>query len=208
MTNTFARMLLLFCLVCSWQTNAFSADNNFNASAVYLFNVVSETDAIDLDFDEGNGLAGYIAYRPLSYLMLEVGTVNFDSIKGFEQSPSVTQRTEFQVSGYTVGIKAEGSFNGLFNIWGSVGTYKWDSTFNYSITYPNFPALERFGSNSNSGSDVFYRVGVNAPLIKNINFTVEVAHFEFNDLFSNASSGQNVSFDQNFIGFGFETNFW
>ena len=182
--------------------------NKFRVNATYLFNVTAETNAGDVEFEEKNGIAASLGYRPLSFLILEVGTVNFDVIDSLRESFSETQRTEHQVSGYTAGVKLEGSFNGLFNVWGSVGQYEWDSTFNYSITYPNFPAVERLGSDQNSGSDMYYRLGVNGPLFKNVNFSVEVAHFEMTEFFSSVDSGTNMDFTQRFIGLGLEMNFW
>jgi hypothetical protein len=184
------------------------SDDSFYVNAVYLFNTLSEADAAaDTDFDGDNGQAGYFGYRLLPGLALEAGGVYFDPIGSVRRTGSQTTRTEHEVSGYTAGLRGMTSFAGLFDIWLAAGLYSWDSTFNYEIQYPNFPGTLRTGSDSHSGEDAYYRVGVTLPLTDSVRVTVESAYFELNDFFSNVGGGGNVDLEQRYIGLGFEYSF-
>lgn len=183
-----------------------ASDEKFYAQGVFLFNVITEGSTTDIDFEEGNGFAGYFGYRLLPRLSVEVGGVKFDPVDGFEVESAVALRTEFEATGYTVGIKGTGSFYDLFDYWAAAGVYSWDSTFNYEINYQHFPGLRRIGSNSNSGEDVYYRLGVSTPVMENWIISVEISHFELNDFFSNVNDG-NTDFQQRTIGLGIEAYF-
>ena len=181
-------------------------DEKFHAQGVFLFNVITEASTTDIDFNEGNGLAAYIGYHILPQLAIEVGGVKFDPVDSLEVNSGVSLETEFEATGYTVGIKGIGSFYDLFDFWGSVGMYSWDSTFNYEINYQFFPGLRRTGSNSNTGEDKYYRLGVSTPLTNNIIISVEMSEFELNDFFSGMDNG-NTDFKQRTIGLGIEAYF-
>lgn len=182
------------------------SDQKFHAQGVFLFNVATEASTTDIDFEEGNGFAAYAGYRVLPWLAVEIGGVKFDPVDSFQVESSVSLRTEFEATGYTVGIKGIGSFYDLFDYWAAAGVYAWDSTFNYEINYQDFPGLRRIGSNSNSGEDVYYRFGVSTPLMENVIISVGISHFELNDFFSGVNEG-NTDFRQRTIGLGIETYF-
>lgn len=183
-----------------------SPDEKFHAQGVYLFNVNTEADTTDIDFNEGHGFAAYIGYHILPNLAIEAGGVKFDPVDSFEVNSSVSMQTEFEATGYTLGIKGMGSFYGLFDFWASAGVYAWDSTLNYEINYQHFPGLRRIGSNSNSGEDVYYRLGASTPLMKNLIISVEISEFRLNDFFSGVDDG-NTNFRQRTVGLGVETYF-
>lgn len=181
-------------------------EEKFHVHGVYLFNVITEASTTDLDFNEGNGLAAYVGYHILPQLAIEAGGVKFDPVDSLEIIDSVSLQTEFEATGYTLGIKGIGSFYELFDFWGSVGLYAWDSTFNYEINYQFFPGLRRTGSNSNSGEDVYYRLGASTSLTDNIIISLEISRFELNDFFSDVTNG-NTDFEQRTIGLGIEAYF-
>lgn len=199
--------LLLILVLASGELSAAPApEEKFYAQGVFLFNVITEASTTNIDFDEGNGLAAYVGYRILPQLMIEAGGVKFDPVNSREVNSGVSLATKFEATGYTVGIRGTGSFYDLFDFWGGVGVYSWDSTLNYEINYQFFPGLRRTGSNSNSGEDVYLRLGASTALTNNITISLEVSQFELNDFFSGVSNG-NTDFKQRTIGLGIEAYF-
>jgi hypothetical protein len=195
-------------VLVSVKLSAAPTDEKFHLQGVYLFNVITTSSTTDVDFDESNGLAAYFGYQILPWFSVEVGGLKFDPVNGFENSGLVNLQTEFEATGYTAGIKAVGSFYELFDYWVGIGQYSWDSTFNYQLTYASFPGLNRTGSDTNSGRDMYYRIGVSAPVTQNFSLTLEVSEFELNDFFSEVDGfGENTDFKQRIIGFGVETRF-
>lgn len=206
------RYLLLIAVILSGPfavTLCAAADTGkrFYVDAVYLFNSTSDANTADVDFDGDNGQAGYLGYRFIPSLSVEIGGAYFQPIDGVLSTPAQVQTTEHEVSGYTLGIRTQTSFANLFDIWAGVGLYSWESTFNYEIRYPPYPGTERRGSDTNSGEDVYYRVGVTLPFTDSVQVTVESAYFELNDFFSSADGGDNVDLEQRYIGLGLEYSF-
>lgn len=199
--------LWLILVLASGQLSASPApEDKFHAQSVFLFNVITEASTTDIDFNEGNGLAAYVGYQILPQLSIEVGGVKFDPVSSLEVNNAVSLETEFEATGYTLGIRGTGSFYDLFDFWAGVGLYSWDSTFNYEINYQLFPDLRRTGSNSNSGEDIYLRLGASTALTKNITISLEVSEFELNDFFSGVNNG-NTDFKQRTIGLGIEAYF-
>lgn len=202
----FFPLWLILVLAAGRLSAAPSPDEKFYAQGVFLFNVTTEASTTDIDFDEGGGLAAYVGYRILPQLLLEAGGVKFDPVNSFEVDNAVSLATEFEATGYTVGIRGIGTFYDLFDFWGGVGVYRWDSTLNYEINYQFFPGLRRTGSNSNSGEDVYLRLGASTALTDNITVSLEISQFELNDFFSGAGNG-NTDFKQRTVGLGIEAYF-
>lgn len=203
----YSTVALVCALTAAGRAGGAPADESFYVNGVYLFNAVSETDVADIDFEGDEGQAGYAGYRLLPALSLEVGGVFFDPMDTLQSTDATVVQTEHQVSGYTAGLRGMTTFAGLFDIWLAAGLYSWDSTFNYEIQHPHFPGTRRTGSDTHSGEDVYYRVGVTLPFTDSVQVTVESAYFELNDFFSSADGGDNVDLEQRYIGMGFEYRF-
>lgn len=199
-------LLIVVLLTCGESVAAPGPDQKFHAQGVFLFNVTTEASTTEVDFEEGKGLAAYVGYHFLPRLAIELGAMKFDPAESVEVDNEVALQTEFESTGYTLGIKAIGSFYDLFDYWAAAGLYKWDSTLNYELNYRSFPNLRRFGSNRNSGEDVYYRLGVSTPLMENLIISVEISQFELTDFFSGIEDG-NTDFKQRTIGLGIETYF-
>lgn len=199
-------ILLLALSLTSLQLSAAPPENRFFVNGVYLFNVVARTDATELDFNEDNGFAGFAGYRFNSHFGIELGGINFDPVTSTVATESYVWNTEYQVTGYSLGFRAEAPVGKLFTAWLGVGLFSWDSTFNYDIEYPAFAGTTVTGSNTNSGEDIYLRAGVSHPLFKNFNFTLEATQYQLNDFFS-GTTDNNTDFQQDFIGIGIEYNF-
>lgn len=204
--QTFLPLCLILVLASSKLSAAQAPEKKFYAQGVFLFNVITEASTTDIDFDEGNGLAAYVGYRILPQLMIEAGGVKFDPVNSREVNSGVSLATKFEATGYTLGIRGTGTFYDLFDFWGSVGVYNWDSTFNYEINYQFFPGLRRTGSNSNSGEDVYLRLGASTALTDNITISLEISQYNLNDFFSGVNNG-NTDFKQRTVGLGIEAYF-
>lgn len=182
-------------------------EDRFYVNGVYLFNSTTEADNSDVDFEGSNGLAGYFGYRVLPWLSLELGGVQFEPIDSSTSTTTANQQVEHQVDGYTVAVRGSTTFADLFDISLALGVYSWDSTLNYEITYPSFPGLVRTGSDTHSGEDVYYRVGVALPITDRFSLSVESAHFDLSDFFSDSGDAGNVNLQQRYVGVGVEYTF-
>lgn len=194
-------------LVVGLNSPSFAApvEDHFYVDGVYMFNAVSSASTTDFDFNEANGLAAFGGYRFNSYISIELGGIVFEPIRSLEANTSVNINTEYDVAGYAVGIRGDAPIGELFTVWAGIGLFDWESTFNYDITYPNFPALSRSGSNSHSGQDYYLRLGLTHPLSDSLHVTLETMQMELSDFFN--TDQPNTDFKQNYIGIGIGVNF-
>ncbi len=191
---------MLLIIACNL-TQAEPVEDQFNLEAIYFFNVVARADTTDLDFNEANGSALFGGYRLSKHLSLELGGIAFEPIKTLESYPSSNITTEYDVTGYTLGIRAEAPIGRLFRVWAGVGLFSWDSVFNYDINYPNFPEITQSGNDTNSGEDFYLRLGVTHPITESFDITLETMQMKFSDFFSNTGQN-NTDFRQDYIGIG------
>lgn len=182
-----------------------SVEDHFYLDGVYMFNVVSRADTTEFDFNEANGFAAFAGYRFNSYFSVELGGIAFEPIKSLESRPGSAIHTEYDVTGYMLGIRGEAPLGDLFSVWAGVGLFDWESTFNYEIDYPNFPTVRRTGSNSNSGEDYYLRLGLTHPISESFHITLEATQIELNDFFNTDQA--NTDFRQDYIGIGFGVHF-
>jgi hypothetical protein len=191
--------------ISSNQLLAEPIEDHFYLDGVYLFNVVSRADTTDFDFNEANGFAAFAGYRFNSYFSVELGGIAFEPIKSLESRADSAIHTEYDVTGYMLGVRGEAPLGDLFSVWAGVGLFDWESTFNYEIDYPNFPAVHRTGSNSNSGEDYYLRLGLTHPLSESFHITLEATQIELNDFFNTDQA--NTDLRQDYIGIGVGVHF-
>lgn len=197
-------VFILIAIFCN-RLPAEPIEDHFYLDGVYMFNVVSRADTTDFDFNEANGFAAFAGYRFNSYFSVELGGIAFEPIKSLESRIDSTIHTEYDVTGYMLGIRGEAPLGDLFSVWAGIGLFDWESTFNYEISYPNFPAVRRAGSNSNSGEDYYLRLGLTHPLSESFHITLEATQIELNDFFNTDQA--NTDFRQDYIGIGFGVHF-
>lgn len=204
----YSKFYLVCALLFPGGLSAAPDGEKFHFNGEFLFNATSEANTTDTDFKGDNGLAGYIGYNIQPWLSVELGGVKFDPIESRRSFGSTVARTEHEVTGYTLGFRGVYSFYDLFDVWGSVGVYSWESTFNYELTYDNFPTVRRTGSNSNSSEDSYIRLGVTLPLTENLGVSAGLAQFELKDFFSGVPDDEeNTNFRQRYIGLGVDYYF-
>ena len=199
-------LILIWCVLTGSAAFAEPVKDHFYLDGVYMFNVTSTANTTDFEFTESNGLALFGGYRINSAFTMELGGIAFDTIKSLESTPSSNIHTEYQVTGYSFGIRGIAPVGKLFNVWAGAGVFQWDSVFNYSIDYPSFPELHRSGSNSHSGQDYYLRLGVTHPLTDSLDVTLESMQMKLSDFFANTEQN-NTDFDQNYIGLGINWHF-
>ncbi|MBN1379782.1 MAG: outer membrane beta-barrel protein [Gammaproteobacteria bacterium] len=198
--------LILSGLLFAGSLHASSLDDRFNFNVVYLFNIVSDARNFNTDVTDNGGIAAYIGYDILPWLSVEAGGVDFDTINMRQNTGSYVQQTGYNVSGFTLGLKGETSFAGLFDVWADIGLYSWKSNYNYQVEYPDFPVVRVADDGSNSSQDTYVRLGVTLPMTDNITATIESSYYEFKNLFYDADD-KSTDYSHHCIGLGLEYNF-
>ncbi len=198
-------LTIVFLLTGHSSVFAEPVEDHYYLDGVYMFNVVSRASTTDFDFNEANGLAAFGGYRFNSYFSVELGGIAFEPIKSHETNPDTSIYTEYEVTGYMFGIRGEAPVGKLFTAWAGIGYFDWESSFNYEIDYPNFPTIRRTGSNSNSGTDYYLRLGVTHPVSDSTHVTLETMQMRFSDFFNTEQA--NTDFRQDYIGVGFGVHF-
>lgn len=186
--------------------HAESIDGRLQVNTVYLFNVVSDARAVSNDVVENGGSAGYVGYSFMPWFTIEAGSIEFGTVNMRQNTGLFVQQTGYDISGFMLGLKGEAAFAGLFDLWGSVGLHSWKSRFDYEVEYPGFPVVQYTDSGSTSSKDLYMRLGVTLPLTEQLSATVEIDHFEFNDLLYDTES-QSINLTHRCIGTGLEFRF-
>ncbi len=193
--------ILFSLLIVSSFVSAAPNDDRFNLEGIYLFNVVSRASTTDMEFNESNGYALFGGYRFSKHFSVELGSISFEPIKTLESTLDRNILTEYDTTGFTLGVRGEAPVGDLFQVWVGVGLFSWDSVFNYEVEYPNFPTISRSGSNTNSEKDFYLRLGITHPISSSFDITLETMQMKFSDFFSNTDQN-NTDFRQDYIGIG------
>ena len=204
---------LVLAILFSKALIAAPVEDHFYIDGVYMFNVAARSKATELDFNEAHGYTAFAGYRFNSYFSIEVGGIKFDPIENPSPLRNVlgsnyldaTNRGlsfEYDVAGYSFGIRGDAPVGDLFTAWMNIGIFSWDSTFSYDINYPNFPAISRSGSYVSSGEDYFLRLGITHPISESFQITIETMQMQLSDYFGVEQNSSEIRLDYMGIGVG------